>query len=210
MSIISALQWRYATKKMNGEVVVESKINSILEAIRLVPTSSGLQPFEVMVITNPALKESIRKVAFNQSQITDCSHLLVFAAWDHYTTERMTNYFDHYEKERDLPKGFSDDYKNSVMKQLTSLSLERQFEHAAKQIYIALGFALAEAATLQVDSVPMEGFVSADVDDILQLSEKGLRSVLLLPLGYRDTENDWQAELKKVRKTKEDIFTFIR
>jgi len=210
MSIISALQWRYATKKMNGEVVVESKINSILEAIRLVPTSSGLQPFEVMVITNPALKESIRKVAFNQSQITDCSHLLVFAAWDHYTTERMTHYFDHYEKERDLPKGFSDDYKNSVMKQLTSLSLERQFEHAAKQIYIALGFALAEAATLQVDSVPMEGFVSADVDDILQLSEKGLRSVLLLPLGYRDTENDWQAELKKVRKTKEDIFTFIR
>lgn len=195
---------------MNGEVVVESKINSILEAIRLVPTSSGLQPFEVMVITNPALKESIRKVAFNQSQITDCSHLLVFAAWDHYTTERMTHYFDHYEKERDLPKGFSDDYKNSVMKQLTSLSLERQFEHAAKQIYIALGFALAEAATLQVDSVPMEGFVSADVDDILQLSEKGLRSVLLLPLGYRDTENDWQAELKKVRKTKEDIFTFIR
>ena len=210
MSIISALQWRYATKKMNGEVVVESKINSILEAIRLVPTSSGLQPFEVMVITNPALKESIRKVAFNQSKITDCSNLLVFAAWDHYTTERMTNYFDHYEKERDLPKGFSDDYKNSVMKQLTSLSLERQFEHAAKQIYIALGFALAEAAALQVDSVPMEGFVSADVDDILQLSEKGLRSVLLLPLGYRDTENDWQAELKKVRKTKEDIFTFIR
>lgn len=210
MSIISALQWRYATKKMNGEVVVESKINSILEAIRLVPTSSGLQPFEVFVITNPALKESIRKVAFNQSQITDCSHLLVFAAWDHYTTERMTHYFDYYEKERDLPKGFSDDYKNSVMKQLTSLSLERQFEHAAKQIYIALGFALAEAAALQVDSVPMEGFVSADVDDILQLSEKGLRSVLLLPLGYRDTENDWQAELKKVRKTKEDIFTFIR
>lgn len=210
MSIISALQWRYATKKMNGEVVVESKINSILEAIRLVPTSSGLQPFEVFVITNPALKESIRKVAFNQSQITDCSHLLVFAAWDHYTTERMTHYFDHYEKERDLPKGFSDDYKNSVMKQLTSLSLERQFEHAAKQIYIALGFALAEAAALQVDSVPMEGFVSADVDDILQLSEKGLRSVLLLPLGYRDTENDWQAELKKVRKTKEDIFTFIK
>lgn len=210
MSIISALQWRYATKKMNGEVVVESKINSILEAIRLVPTSSGLQPFEVFVITNPALKESIRKVAFNQSQITDCSHLLVFAAWDHYTTERMTHYFDHYEKERDLPKGFSDDYKNSVMKQLTSLSLERQFEHAAKQIYIALGFALAEAAALEVDSVPMEGFVSADVDDILQLSEKGLRSVLLLPLGYRDTENDWQAELKKVRKTKEDIFTFIR
>lgn len=210
MSIISALQWRYATKKMNGEVVVESKINSILEAIRLVPTSSGLQPFEVMVITNPALKESIRKFAFNQSQITDCSHLLVFAAWDHYTTERMTHYFDHYEKERDLPKGFSDDYKNSVMKQLTSLSLERQFEHAAKQIYIALGFALVEAAALQVDSVPMEGFVSADVDDILQLSEKGLRSVLLLPLGYRDTENDWQAELKKVRKTKEDIFTFIR
>lgn len=210
MSIIPALQWRYATKKMNGEVVVDAKIDAILEAIRLAPTSSGLQPFEVLVISNQKIKDQIRKVAFNQSQVSECSHLLVFVAWDHYTVDRITHYFDHYEKERDLPKGFSDDYKNNVTKQLTAMTLERQFEHAARQVYIALGFALAEAAVQGVDSVPMEGFVSFEVDQILGLDSKGLRSVLLLPLGYRDAENDWQAELKKVRKTKDHLFTILK
>src|SRR5690606_8083785 len=136
MSIIPALQWRYATKKMNGEKVSQKKIETVLEAIRLAPTSSGLQPFEVLVITHQEMKEKIKKLAYNQSQVADCSHLLVFAAWDHYTVDRMNHYFDHYEKERELPKGFSDGYKNGVMKQLTAMSLERQFEHAARQVYI--------------------------------------------------------------------------
>ena len=210
MSIIPALQWRYATKKMNGEVVADAKVDAILEAIRLAPTSSGLQPFEVLVISNQEIKDKIRKVAFNQSQVSECSHLLVFVAWDHYTVDRIGHYFTHYEKERDLPKGFSDDYKNNVTKQLTSLTLERQFEHAARQIYIALGFALAEAAVQEVDSVPMEGFVNVEVDQILGLEAQGLRSVLLLPLGYRDADNDWQAELKKVRKTNEHLFTTLK
>lgn len=209
MSIISALQWRYATKKMNGKKISPKKIDSVLEAIRLAPTSSGLQPFEVLVITSQEVKEKIKKLAYNQTQVSDCSHLLVFAAWDHYTVDRMTYYFDHYEKERELPKGFSDGYKNGVMKQLTAMSLERQFEHAARQVYIALGMALTEIAALEIDSIPMEGFVSNEVDEVLELSQKGLKSVVLLPIGYRDAENDWQSELKKVRKTKEDLFTYI-
>src|SRR5690554_4722049 len=88
MSIIPALEWRYATKKMNGEKVSDQKITSVLEAIRLAPTSSGLQPFEVLVITSQKVKEEIKKLAYNQSQIAECSHLLVFAAWDHYTVDR--------------------------------------------------------------------------------------------------------------------------
>src|SRR5690606_11753398 len=135
--------------------------------------------------------------------------LLVFAAWDHYSVERINHYFDHYEKERELPKGFSDGYKNGVTKQLTSMSLERQFEHAARQVYIALGMALTEAGALQVDSIPMEGFVNNELDAILGLETKGLKSVVILPVGYRDAENDWQSELKKVRKTTEDMVTFI-
>lgn len=209
MSIIPALQWRYATKKMNGEKVSQKKIETVLEAIRLAPTSSGLQPFEVLVITHQKMKEKIKKLAYNQSQVADCSHLLVFAAWDHYTVDRMNHYFDHYEKERELPKGFSDGYKNGVMKQLTAMSLERQFEHAARQVYIALGMALTEIAMLEIDSIPMEGFVSNEVDEVLGLDQKRLKSVVLLPVGYRDAENDWQSELKKVRKTKEDLFTYI-
>jgi len=209
MSIIPALQWRYATKKMNGEKVSQKNIDSILESARLAPTSSGLQPFEIIVITNKDLKEKIKHLAFNQTQIIDCSHLLVFAAWSYYSIDRINHYFDHYEKERDLPKGFSEGYKNGVTKQLTSLTLERQFEHAARQVYIALGMALTEAGALQVDSIPMEGFVNHELDLLLDLESKGLKSVVIMPVGYRDAENDWQAEQKKVRKTKEDMFTFI-
>lgn len=209
MSIIPALQWRYATKKMNGEKVSDQKIKSVLEAIRLAPSSSGLQPFEVLVITNQKVKQEIKKLAYNQSQIADCSHLLVFAAWDYYTIDRMNHYFDHYEKERELPKGFSDGYKNGVLKQLTAMSRERQFEHAARQVYIALGMALAEIAILKIDSIPMEGFVNDEVDEFLGLDKKGLKSVVMLPIGYRDTENDWQSDLKKVRKKKEDLVTYI-
>ena len=209
MSIIPALQWRYATKKMNGEKVSQKNINSILESARLAPTSSGLQPFEMIVISNKALKEKIKTIAYNQSQIIDCSHLIVFAAWSHYSVDRINHYFDHYEKERDLPKGFSEDYKNGVTKQLTSMTLERQFEHAARQVYIALGMALTEAGALEVDSIPMEGFVNHELDLLLDLEARGLKSVVIMPVGYRDAENDWQAEQRKVRKSVEDMITFI-
>lgn len=209
MSIIPALQWRYATKKMNGEKVSQDKINSIIEAARLAPTSTGLQPFELIVITNQQLKEKIKPLAYNQSQITDCSHLIVFAAWSYYDINKLNYYFDFYEAERDLPKGFSDSYKVNVTKQLTAMTLERQFEHAARQAYIALGMALTEAGTLEVDSIPMEGFVNHELDKLLQLEEKGLKSVVILPIGYRDAENDWQSELKKVRKTTDYMVTFI-
>ena len=209
MSIIPALQWRYATKKMNGEKVSQDKVNSILEAARLAPTSIGLQPFEMIVITNQSLKEKLKAVAFNQSQLTDCSHLIVFAAWSSYDINRINYYFDYYESERDLPKGFSDNYKNNVIKQLTSMTLEQQFEHASRQVYIALGMALTEAGALEVDSIPMEGFINHDVDKLLNLEEKGLKSVVILPIGYRDSENDWQAELKKVRRISSEMITCI-
>lgn len=209
MSIIPALKWRYATKKMNGEKVAQHHVESILEAARLAPTSSGLQPFEMLVITNQALKEKLKPFAFNQSQITDCSHLIVFAAWSTYNIDKINYYFDLYEKERDLPKGFSDGYKNTVIKQLTALAPERQFEHAARQAYIALGMALTEAGALEIDSIAMEGFINTEVDKLLNLEDKGLRSVVLLPIGYRDAENDWQAELKKVRKPFNYIITYI-
>ncbi len=209
MSIIPALKWRYATKKMNGEKVAQHYVESILEAARLAPTSSGLQPFEILVITNNTLKEKLKPFAYNQSQITDCSHLIVFAAWSTYNIDKINYYFDLYEKERDLPKGFSDGYKNSVIKQLTSLTPERQFEHAARQVYIALGLALTEAGALEVDSIAMEGFINAEVDKLLNLEQKGLRSVVLLPIGYRDAENDWQSELKKVRKPFDYMISFI-
>jgi len=209
MSIIESLNWRYAAKRLNGVKVSDVHVAKIIEAARLAPTSSGLQPFEMFVITNQDLKNEVRKLAFNQSQVSDCSHLLVFAAWSTYSLDRIDHYFDHYEAERNGEKGSSDAYKKGVVNHLTSLTEEAQFEHAARQIYIALGFAMAEAAVLKIDSSPMEGFLPSKLDDLLKLREKGLKSVLLLPIGYRDEENDWQVNLKKVRKSTDHMVHYI-
>lgn len=200
MSLIEALNWRYATKKMNGQTVPEEKVDQILEAARLAPTSSGLQPFKVIVITNPELKQQILPNAYNQSQVVDCSHLLVFAAWDNYTEDRINEVYAYMNKERGLPDSATEEYKNNLIKSRVNLPAEVNFEHAARQAYIGFGLALAEAALLQVDATPMEGFNGAKVDEILNLSAHGLKSVTLLPLGYRDEANDWLANLKKVRQ----------
>ena len=85
MELLDKLNWRYATKAMNGQKIPQEKINNIIEAISLAPTSSGLQPFEVYVVTNQEVKDKIKPIAWNQSVVSDCSHLLVFAAWDTYT-----------------------------------------------------------------------------------------------------------------------------
>ncbi|KQC00428.1 nitroreductase family protein [Pedobacter sp. Hv1] len=205
MSLIEALKWRYATKKMNGQAVPQDKVDQILEAARLAPTSSGLHPFKVIVITNPELKQTLLPHSYNQSQIIDCSHLLVFAAWDNYTEERINQVFEHNNNERGLPSSTTSDYQNMLISNYVPRTAEVNFQHAARQAYIGFGLALAEAALLKVDATPMEGFDNAQYDEILNLKEKGLRSVTLLPLGYRDETGDWLVNLKKVRQHKSDF-----
>ncbi len=202
MQLLEALNWRYATKKMNGEPVPQEKVNLILDAAQLAPTSSGLQPFKIIVITNPQLKAKIQPIAMNQSQVIDGSHLLVFAAWDNYTPERIDDVFAHTAAERGIPASTFDDYSNRLKGLYLSRPAEQNFEHAARQAYIAFGLAIAAAAELQVDATPMEGFDNAALDALLELPQQGLKSVTLLPLGYRDTENDWLVNQKKVRMPK--------
>lgn len=207
MELLNALEWRYATKKMNGQLVPQESVNKILKAAHLAPTSSGLQPFEVIVVTNPELKEKIKQVANGQSQITDSSHLLIFAAWDQYTEERINKIFKHMNTERGIPDSQSDAYRQSLIDTFKRQTADQNFDHAARQAYIAFGTAIAAAAELQVDATPMEGFDNEALDALLNLKEKGLKSVTLLPLGYRDEENDWLFKLKKVRKPKEEFIT---
>ncbi len=199
MELLNALKWRYATKKMNGKTVPEENVNKIIEAAHLAPTSSGLQPFEVIVVTNKELKEKILPIANNQQQIIDASHLLVFAAWDNYTKERIEDMFARTTAERGIPANAMDDYKNMLLNMYTPRTAEVNYAHAARQAYIGFGMAIAAAAELKVDATPMEGFKSLELDTLLGLDKKGLKSVTLLPLGYRDTENDWLVNLKKVR-----------
>jgi len=209
MSIIAKLNERYAAKAMNGEVVPQEKVDNILEAIRLTPTSSGLQPFEIIVVTNPEIKAQIRKIAWNQPQVTGCSHLLVFAAWDHYTADRINYMFDLTNEIRGFKNEGWENYRQKLLSMYPGQDPEVSFEHASKQTYIALMAAMTQAVFEGVDSTPMEGFDPAKCDEILGLREKGLRSTILLPIGYRDEEKDWLVNLKKVRKPMEDLVTVV-
>ena len=201
MDLIQTLEWRYATKKMNpSKVVPEEKVERILEAARLAPRSSGLQPFEIIVVTNPQVREKIRAIAWNQPQVVDCSHLLVFAAWDNYTAERINGMFDFTNQERGGSNEGWENYRQQLLAEYPQRSAEENFQHAARQAYIGLGVALIAAAAEGVDSTPMEGFSPPALDEILNLPAKGLKSVVIMPLGYRDVDNDWLVNLKKVRK----------
>ena len=210
MNILENLNWRYATKKMNGTVVPQDKVDFILEAARLAPSSSGLQPFEIIVISNKELLEKLKGVAMGQSQINDCSHLLVFAAWDTYTEDRINEVFKRTNAERGLPDSATDGYRTMLLGAYPNRPAEENFTHAAKQAYISLGIAMAAAAELKVDATPMEGFDAKGLDEVLNLKEKGLRSAVILPLGYRDETNDWLVKLKKVRTPKERFITEIK
>lgn len=210
MSLIDKLQWRYATKKMDStKSVPQEKVEQILEAIRLSASSSGLQPYEVLVITSKAIREKIKAIAWDQTQIVDSSHLLVFAAWDNYTADRINQSFDMTEKLRNFKSEAGDIYRQKLLSGYTARDAETNYNHAAKQAYIGLGTALIAAAYEQVDSTPMEGFDAAALDEILDLKAKGLRSVVMLPLGYRKADEDWLVNLKKVRRPQESFITWI-
>lgn len=209
MELLDKLKWRYAAKAMNGNKIPQEKVDRILEAARLAPTSSGLQPFEIFVVTNQEIKEKIKPVAWNQSVITDCSHLLVFAAWDTYTEERINYMFDLTNEIRGFKNEGWENYRQMLLSSYPQKDAEENFNHAAKQAYIAFSQAIAAAAFEGVDATPIEGFDPDAVDEILGLREKGLRSAVLLPLGYREEDQDWLVNLVKVRKPKEDLVTVI-
>lgn len=210
MKLIDLLNWRYATKKMNGKAVEQEKVDYILEAARLAPSSSGLQPYRIFVISNREKLEQIKPIAFNQSQITDCSHLLVFAAWDGYSKEKLRDVFVKAAKERGMLEDSVEDYTNMLWGNYESLGQEWHQSHSSKQSYIALGMALVAAAEQKVDASPMEGFINTEMDKILELEKLGLKSTVIMAVGYRDAENDWLVNLKKVRTSKEEFITEIK
>ncbi len=207
MNILSALNWRYATKSMNGNAVPQDKIDVILESIRLSASSIGLQPYNVIVISDKELLEKIKPIAFNQGQITQASHLIVFAAWDKVTNERVDSFIKNLALARNVEEstlGMMRNYGENFVAQ----SAEENFKWTARQTYIALGTALVAAASVEVDSTPMEGFNNDALDELLGLKERGLKSVSILPLGYRDVEKDWLAGLPKVRTPREELFVY--
>lgn len=209
--LLNKMQWRYACKKMDpSQVVPQDKVDRIVEAARLAPTSSGLQPFEVIVVSSAAVRAQILPKAFNQAQVTDGSHLLVFAAWDTYTSERINHMFDLNVNMRGGTNEGWENYRQMLLANYPARDAHVNFEHAARQAYIGMGAALIAAAFEEVDATPMEGFDPKAVDEILNLHARGLRSVAIMPLGYRLAEQDWLAPLKKVRRPREQFVTEVK
>ena len=209
--LLDKMQWRYAAKKMDAtKTVPQDKVDRIIEAARLAPTSSGLQPFEIILVTNKDIRTQIQAAANNQAQITEGSHLLVFAAWNTYTAERINHMFDLTNAQRSGTNEGWENYRQMLLKNYPARDDQVNFEHAARQAYIALGASLIAAAFEEVDSTPMEGFNPKSVDDILGLGAKGLRSVALMPLGYRLKGQDWLETLKKIRRPVSEFVTEVK
>jgi nitroreductase/dihydropteridine reductase len=209
MMLNERLNWRYATKKMDpSKTVPQDRLDRILEAIRLAPTSSGLQPFEVIVVKNKDLRAQLQTAAYGQAQITDSTAVLVFAAWDNYTDARIDDIVALNTQARG-PSEALDQYFARLKLMYLPRDARTNFEHAARQAYIGLGLAVTAAAFEEVDATPMEGFEPEKFDAILGLDARGLKSVAILPLGYRAADGDWLAGAKKVRRPMDQFVTIV-
>lgn len=206
MALIEDLNWRHAVKAYNpAEKVSKENIDKIVEAARLAPTSSGLQPFKVLVIENQEIKNKLSEGALNPDCMREASHIIIFAAWDRYTEERIDKVYDFTTDERGLPRGRFSAYTDKLKSIYLPEEAAKNFAHTARQSYIALGLALAQAAELKVDSTPVEGFDNAHIDQVLELAKLGLKSVSLMYVGVADPSRDWVGQMKKVRVPKEEF-----
>jgi len=206
MNFLESLEWRYATKRMNGEQIPDQKLKNILDAVQLAPSSFGLTPYNVIVVQDPAIKEKLAPHCYNQPQIKESSALLIFAPWKNINDDHVDSYMNEIAATRGIPTEALADFSNIIKGKVNSSSPEDLHVWAAKQAYIALGFGLAAAAVEAIDSTPMEGFNPAGVNEVLGLEAKGLSAVCILALGYRDAPQDYLANAKKVRRDKEKLF----
>lgn len=208
-TVLEHRTWRYATKKFDvTKKVSDEDLETLLEATRLSASSYGLQPYHIFVITDQEIKEKLKPASWNQSQITDASHIIVFANATDFGEELVDDFLTNVSETRNIPeeglKGYSDFMKSKLM----DLPAETKNNWTAKQAYIAFGNMMQAAAELKIDTCPMEGFESDTYNEILGLNEKNLNAVLVLPIGYRSDEDQTQ-HLPKVRKSKEELFTLI-
>jgi nitroreductase len=209
MSVLNNMEWRYATKRMNGQKIPAEKLENILKAIQLAPTSLGMQPFTVFVIESAELRAKAAPAISNQPQITEGSHLIVFAAWKDYSKENVEKYIRNIAKLRGIPVGSLDGFKTMIDGAIARQTPEQLLNWNMRQAYIALGFGLVAAANEQVDATPMEGFDPDALDAVLGLPEKGLRSTVIMALGYRDAEKDYLSSAAKVRRNEAELFVRI-
>lgn len=209
MSNIKALQWRYAVKKFDAEKILpEAKIDVLKQAFNLTATSYGLQPIRLVVVKNKELQESLKEKAMNQVQLSTASHVLVICIEDKVDKDFILNYFERVKKIRETPDEILDPFKNFLVDDFGKKSAEDLTIWAKNQAYLVLGTLLTVCATEEIDACPMEGFLTEEYDELLNLKEKNLKSVLVLPVGYR-AKDDIFSSFKKVRRPEEDTIINI-
>ncbi len=200
MNILESLRWRYATKKFdNNKILPQEKIDTLTEAFNLTATSYGLQPLKLVVIRDKKLQKKLTQHSWNQQQVADASHVLIFCIENVVGEEYIAKYFDNVKTTRNTPDEILNPFKEQLVDSFKNKPSEEISIWAAKQAYLAMGNLLTVCAIEQIDACPMEGFVPEKYDELLKLADLGLSSVLVLPVGYR-AQDDIFSDLKKVRK----------
>ncbi len=205
-SIINNLNWRYATKRYDSEKKIPREtIDLLQEALRLAPTSYGLQPIKFLFIENTGIREKLFEYSYNQRSITDASHLIVIAAHKEIEAQEIDKYMLNTASTRGLSIDQLSGYSDFLKRTIGTQTPEQKAVWAQKQAYITLGVLIDTCAQLRIDATPIEGFDTREYDRILNLDERGLSSTLVIPIGFRHPEDTTQ-HWKKVRKSKEELF----
>jgi len=200
MDIIDRLNWRYATKSFDDKKLVSDKdIKTLSEAFNLTATSYGLQPIKLLIIKDKKLQKELIPFSFNQKQVGEASHVLVFCIETILDETFISNYFERVKSIRNTPEDILNPFKTFLIEDFKNKTQQEKEAWAKNQLYLAMGNLLTVCAMLSIDACPMEGFVPQDYDRLLDLNRQNLKSVLVMPIGYR-SENDFMSELKKVRK----------
>jgi len=208
--ILERLEWRYATKKFDeSKKLSEEKLSALKEAFNLTATSYGLQPLKLVVVSNPEKIKELVPMSYNQGQVGNASHILVICTETKVDEKYIRNYFDLVEKTRNTPRDVLSSFEEFLVSDFGKKTQDEIDVWAAKQAYLAIGNLLTVCAVEEIDACPIEGFVPSQYDDYFQLTEKGLKSVLVLAVGYR-AEDDMFSEMKKVRKGVEEMVIEIK
>jgi len=201
MNIIESLQWRYATKKFdNKRILPQEKIDIIIEAFNLTATSYGLQPLKLIIIRDKELQKELTTHSWDQQQVADASHVFVICIENEVGKEYITQYFDRVKTIRNTPTEILDPFKEQLVSSFKEKPSQEISNWASKQAYLAMGNLLTVCAVEKIDACPMEGFIPDKYDEILNLKDLGLSSVLVLPVGYR-AKDDMFSSFKKVRRS---------
>jgi len=200
MDIVEKLQWRYATKKFDkNKKLSAAKIDVLKKAFNLTATSYGLQPIKLLIIENQKIKNDLVQYSWGQKQVSDASHVLVFCIESVINKAYIKEYYDRVKSIRNTPDEILQKYEDFLIEDFNKKSVEEIHDWATKQAYLAMGNLLTVCALAEIDACPMEGFMPGEYNKVLGLDERGLKSVLVMPIGFR-ADDDIFADMKKVRK----------